>query len=239
MANVTILNTDTDLSGHTLAVCETSKTVTGQWTFQRSPSAPFVVQAGSAVVANLDADKVDGKHSTDLLLLDGTQSMTGKLNLGSNGQVQFPASQNASSDANALDDYEEGTWTPTVTADGGSSGVTYTTQLGTYVKVGQLVMASFSIVLSNKGTLTGNVQIGGLPFASSNAVNMTFTGSVLFANLATSYVGLWLDLRQNSSAAYLRPLTAAATDNFNTTVLTANVNNTSTFAGTITYRAAA
>ena len=40
-------------------------TVTGQTTFDRDPSAPFVVTAGSGVVANLDADKVDGKHASD------------------------------------------------------------------------------------------------------------------------------------------------------------------------------
>lgn len=238
--SVSVTNTTAGISGKGIDTLEGDQTITGNKTFNRSPSAPFTVQAGSASVTNLDADKVDGKHSTDLMLLDGTQSMTGKLNTGSNGQIQFPASQNASADANALDDYEEGTWTPTVTADGGASSQTYTTQLGTYVKVGQLVTVSFYIVLSAKGTLTGNVQIGALPFTSSSAAaTMSFNGSVLFANLATSFVGMWLDLRQNSTAAYLRPLTAAATDNINTTVVTANVNNNSTFAGTLTYRASA
>jgi len=39
--------------------------------------------------------------------------ITGTMNLAG-GQIKFPATQNSSADANTLDDYEEGTWTPTL-----------------------------------------------------------------------------------------------------------------------------
>src|ERR1035437_5393273 len=80
------------------------------------------------------------------------------------GQVKFPASQNASSDANTLDDYEEGTWTPLLT---GSSGTTtYVTQIGIYTKIGNLVTIGCYVACVNAGTLAGSIAIAGLPFTS-------------------------------------------------------------------------
>src|ERR1035437_2045665 len=52
-------------------------------------------------------------------IIQGPLDLTG----ASAGQIKFPASQNASSDANTLDDYEEGTWTP---ADGSGAGLSFT-----------------------------------------------------------------------------------------------------------------
>ena len=54
------------------------------------------------------------------------------------GQLAFPASQNASADVNTLDDYEEGTWTPTIIFDTTQLS-SYITQSGFYVKVGKMV----------------------------------------------------------------------------------------------------
>jgi len=49
--------------------------------------------------------------------------------------ITFPATQSASTDANTLDDYEEGTFTPTITATGGAfSSVTYVVQSGKYTR---------------------------------------------------------------------------------------------------------
>lgn len=62
MANVTVLNTDAGLSAKTLLNGEDAQDVTGLKTFDRDPSAPFAVSANSAVVTNLDADKLDGQH---------------------------------------------------------------------------------------------------------------------------------------------------------------------------------
>ena len=84
-------------------------------------------------------------------------------NVAANGTgLTFPATQDASSNANTLDDYEKGTWTPNV---GGSA--TYTTQQGYYTKVGQLVFAQFHLTINSIGSGTAS-QIYGLPFASKN-----------------------------------------------------------------------
>jgi len=79
--------------------------------------------------------------------------------------ITFPATQSASSDANTLDDYEEGTWNMTVTYSSSTSGVTYTTRTGYYTKVGNFVFVSGALTLSNKGSGSGVVQIS-LPFTN-------------------------------------------------------------------------
>ena len=69
--------------------------------------------------------------------------------------------------ANALDDYEEGTWTPTINQ--GTTGFTYTNQEATYVKIGRLVFISFRIDLTG-GTVDANqLRLAGVPFGPDNA----------------------------------------------------------------------
>ena len=76
--------------------------------------------------------------------------------------VNFPATQVASSDANTLDDYEEGTWTPVVTPASGS--LTSYTSVGNYIKIGQVVYLHFSTTFTNAGTASGALNFSGLPF---------------------------------------------------------------------------
>lgn len=102
-----------------------------------------------------------------------TLSATGAISaLG--GQVAFPATQNPSSDANTLDDYEEGTWTPVLTfATPGNLSVAYTLQSGFYTKVGRLLAGSGGVLTSafTHTTASGNCQLTGLPFAAANFNN--------------------------------------------------------------------
>jgi hypothetical protein len=83
--------------------------------------------------------------------------------------ITFPASISASSDANTLDDYEEGTWTPSYSA---AFTGTYAAngQVGRYTKVGRLVAAYFWIQVSTV-TGSGGIQLNGLPFAVANVTN--------------------------------------------------------------------
>jgi hypothetical protein len=80
--------------------------------------------------------------------------------------ITFPATQSASSDANTLDDYEEGTWTPTAGSSLTVSGTFSST--GRYTKVGRLVTVSGTISATTSLTLTANQQvIAGLPFSNT------------------------------------------------------------------------
>ena len=60
--SVTTNNTNASLSSKTITVNENADTITGLKTFDRDPSPPFAVTSGSASVANLDADMLDGAH---------------------------------------------------------------------------------------------------------------------------------------------------------------------------------
>jgi hypothetical protein len=89
----------------------------------------------------------------DIVISGTTPSLNG---------ITFPATQSASADANTLDDYEEGTWTPNV---GGNA--TYTNQLGNYTKIGNLVYVKFDITVNVIGTGSASVLYG-LPFITAN-----------------------------------------------------------------------
>jgi hypothetical protein len=82
----------------------------------------------------------------------------------------------------ALDDYEEGTWTPVYQATTTNGSVGYTIQVGRYVKVGNVVTASFRLQTSNASGFSGNLLVGGLPFASKNVANLFSSGAVGFSN---------------------------------------------------------
>jgi hypothetical protein len=94
----------------------------------------------------------------------GTISVGNATPSTSGAGITFPAAQSASSDANTLDDYEEGTFTPTVSFAMASVGLTYASRLAIYTKVGRVVTFQLLIELSNKGSSTGYVTIGNLPF---------------------------------------------------------------------------
>jgi hypothetical protein len=79
--------------------------------------------------------------------------------------ITFPATQSASSNANTLDDYEEGTFTPTFTSQTGS--ITAYTGAGIYTKIGNIVYVQFSCTLTTVGTAAGTLNLNGLPFTGS------------------------------------------------------------------------
>jgi hypothetical protein len=94
-----------------------------------------------------------------------TMGVGGATPSGSGSGISFPATQSASTDANTLDDYEEGTWTPTATSSSGS--ITSYTSTGKYTKIGNLVLVQFSLSITTGGTASGDLNIAGLPFTSA------------------------------------------------------------------------
>jgi hypothetical protein len=109
--------------------------------------------------------------------------------------ITFPTSQNASSDANTLDDYEEGTWTPVDVSGAGLSLTVFGT--ARYVKIGQLVFFSVDQLNFPSTSNTNAARIGGLPF-TNNANN---TGGINpVANNANADAGLVI---ANDSSLFL------------------------------------
>ena len=69
--------------------------------------------------------------------------------------------------ANKLDDFEEGTWTPTIIGSSSAGTMTYPDRVGRYQKVGRLVTIHFYIQ-GNSGSGSGNLLVGGVPFTIAN-----------------------------------------------------------------------
>ena len=93
----------------------------------------------------------------------------GNLNFGTSGNgISFAATSDASGKTSELlDDYEEGTWTPTVLSAGSIGSPQYNC---TYTKIGRLVTINADIHALTDTTSSSNIQIGGIPYvAASNA----------------------------------------------------------------------
>ena len=145
--------------------------------------------------------------------------------------VLFPATQVASSDVNMLDDYEEGAFTPTF-FDAAAAGneATYTTQEGTYTKIGRVVKFRLTLDIAGIAGMTGGNggYIRGLPFAHQTvtgnydtllpcvAVSIAFGGQV-YANIASA--AAILTLRTMATGTSTTELTVA---NIGTGWLTVN-----------------
>jgi hypothetical protein len=148
--------------------------------------------------------------------------------------ISFPATASASSDANTLDDYEEGTWTPTLSNFTLGNG----TATGYYTKVGNIITVSFLITLGSTSSVTGSMlDITGLPIASniqtSGYIDILDAGTIQFAAVA--------QIPSGSSTINFRVLTASGSY-----VSTGTVNATTPMtwttsdqiSGFITYRIA-
>jgi hypothetical protein len=92
--------------------------------------------------------------------------------------ITFPATQSASTNANTLDDYEEGTWTPVQ-----GSGLTVVgafSSSGRYVKIGRSVTISGRVEATSIATTAGTIMFTGLPFTIAElSITGTFTNSTI------------------------------------------------------------
>ena len=149
-----------------------------------------VATFGTILGLGTAAYKNTGTSGNTVPQLDGANTWSAIQTFSANpsvtgGAVSFPATQVPSAGANDLDDYEEGTWTPGISFGGGTTGITYGTQTGSYTKVGRLVTCFGNLTLTAKGSSTGQARITGLPFTAvgGNTGQTTFG---FFANMATS-----------------------------------------------------
>jgi len=104
--------------------------------------------------------------------------------------ITFPATQSASTDANTLDDYEEGVWTPVLTSGFTTTGTV--TRTGNYTKVGRVVTVNF-IIQATSNVIANGAVLSGLPFpatqygiglstsasGTATAMSITVSGSTL------------------------------------------------------------
>ena len=102
-----------------------------------------------------------GKFATTIGVGNATPAASGS-------GITFPATQSPSSDANTLDDYEEGTWTASWDVTGGTWAAS--SYVATYTKIGRKVTCSlYWVTTSISGTKVN--ALNGLPFTSANDSN--------------------------------------------------------------------
>jgi hypothetical protein len=106
--------------------------------------------------------------------------------------ITFPATQSASSNANTLDDYEEGTWTATLTPLT-SGSITLSAATCSYTKVGRQVTINGQVNTSAVASPVGRLRLGGLPFTSASGTQFE-SRAVLTVDGAVAIIAIdsWL-----------------------------------------------
>jgi hypothetical protein len=187
-----------------------------------------------------------GAGATDPITIPGTLAVTGTLAAGATtvtgtlsattgaavggatagaGGLAFPATAVAVADANTLDDYEEGTWTPTIVRESTALGaVTYTAQDGKYTKIGRVVYITCSVAWSNIASAgAGANRIDGLPFSSG--VSQTNGGATFYSSDGIATNPVLAGLFYNSTIYLRKSANILAVSNLNEAY-----NNSGTFA---------
>jgi|9_EtaG_2_1085328.scaffolds.fasta_scaffold08064_5 hypothetical protein len=158
-------------------------------------------------------------------------ALTERFRIQHDGGVTFNGDTAA---ANALDDYEEGTWNPTI-HDLGGNNATMATQNGKYVKVGSLVLANYNLAISSKGSMTGNyLFIGGLPFSHSGSN----AGSAMvnrFTNLAITISSMGMELGGGSTTSAWWTMVAGTGSTADGYLAPSNINANFFSSGTLMY----
>ena len=105
--------------------------------------------------------------------------------------------------ANKLDDYEEGTWTPTLFGTATAGTASYTQRVGTYTKVGNLVYVQMYLVFSSF-TGTSAMRISGLPFTAESGAYENHVGNIQLENISLPTGTIQVAPRAIDGQTYIR-----------------------------------
>ena len=184
---------------------------TGAITMQSAPSGA----AGSTfVTANITQFFALKKDST-LTLQGGTQS--------SGIGVAFPATQSASSNANTLDDYEEGTFTPVLKLGATTQSLSGSTKAN-YTKIGNIVYVTAEVYFTKSGT--GDFNVSGLPFTSANIrqSGLTFYFQFYTSSMPTTNSLTYIESSGSDFTPQYMPTSGTQTASINDTMFTGSTN---------------
>jgi hypothetical protein len=136
-----------------------------------------------------------------------------------------------------LPSYHEASWTPALAFGGSATGITYTTQVGRYVRVDDMITLWGTITLSNNGSATGDVTITGLPFAASTVSGLVQAGVVSkAANITFSGAGLAVGVASGTSVLDLNVYTGDSGSGTSAYTHSTGVTDTASISFSITYR---
>jgi hypothetical protein len=122
------------------------------------------LQANTSGVVSGTGSSCGGGGS--LTITDGSNTVSGTTQITFSGATVGGSTPNATVTVTGGGSCTTSTWTPVITFGGGSTGLTYTDDLGGYTVCGKQVCAWMSVQIANKGSSSGNAVIGGLPIAA-------------------------------------------------------------------------
>ena len=163
-------------------------------------------------ISTIGQNGLNAPLSLTLPVVATTMGVGGATPSGSGSGITFPATQSASSDANTLDDYEEGTWTPQAGSEIGAFTQTGTFT-GKYVKIGNRVWASFDCSLASRTSTGSQAYLYGLPFAVANNGDLSGgAGSVgITFNIGSNFYQIGMYPQNNSSYCFITGTTSNTT----------------------------
>lgn len=136
------------------------------------------------------------------------------------GQLKFPATQSGSSDANTLDDYEEGTFTP---IDSSGAALSLTGSGGSYVKIGRALFWWTGIAYPATADGTDSL-IGGFPYTIDQGQGASDGRAGAFISLRLAGASLWVETLQLESSTTIRPYKASGVRATNANLSSCSVN---------------
>ena len=166
-------------------LCDTNTTspTSGSAAFYKSSAG--AVLSGYQVILETGSS---GARATALTISNtGAATFSGQIN--ANNGISFPnGSPTYPANAETLDAYEEGTWTPNLLFGGANVGMTYFDNNAKYTKIGRQVSITIYLALTGVGSSTGDATISGLPYTSgSSGRGYASAGAIFFDNI--SYTG--------------------------------------------------
>jgi hypothetical protein len=150
----------------------------------------------------------NGVAIDSVTLKDGGATLTDNITFSASGKGVHLGVTTATS-SNLLDDYEEGTFTPTYAGSSGGS-VTMVASVGTYVKVGKIVHIMVRAMTSAE-SLSGDITITGLPFTSVNTTNHQTALSIQGLRFASDMPNLAAYILNNVTAITLEKAATTST----------------------------
>ena len=201
-----------------------STTTTGEW------SVGIDGTNGNNFAINSSNDNSNNKiiiSSSDISLYGNVSVPSGNIVMGNTRGIDFSATSDAGGmSSELLDDYEEGTFTPSFNMTSGGHNVTYSVQQGNYTKIGNVV--SIEIYL-NIGTInangSGSLRIGGLPFTKTGrygGLNLHYLYGLNNVELTEALI----DINSNQIFLYTRSQASSNWHSTTTSIATAFTNAT-------------
>jgi len=193
----------------------------------------------TAKISGIVTDVTSGARGTGLAFYTNEQGvgLTEKARILHTGGITFNGDTAA---ANALDDYEYGTWTPGFKGASSTNTATLSTAQGSYVKIGDQVFVNFHCIVSSIGSANGAGQITGLPFTVFDGL----AGTGIEANGIGAYwqnfsttIGFWAFTAEGGTNLMYTYGTTSATQTNVSSITVAQIGASAAFRGSLSYRA--